>query len=368
MIEQAHPNLRELVRNHTWHIEPFTALHKIKQEEKTIKIVSDGSATENKLTFGWVIVTSSGKPIVTGQGKGYGATTSHRAEAYGMIAATTMLKIWQAYTNAEEIKGQLWYDNQSLLTQLKNWQQYRDCYLNTILEPDWDMVEQIHTNIQDTPIPLTLLHVRGHQDRNPDAQLSIEAQLNVHVDALAGEYSAFLQSALIDTTADMVPMLSVTGALLDLEIGTVTGHYSTMIRMYHSEQEIKQYTQQKAKWSDDTTETVNWRILCQHMQKQAHVNIWSCKYMHNLLPTGNIRHRYNLRKTAGCPRCQHSKETWDHILQCTHKDNRKISTKIRAQIFKHIDELASPEVGQAMKTGISTYMGEQYGEVQELPQ
>ena len=212
------------------------------------------------------------------------------------------------------------------------------------------------------------MHVRGHQDRNPDAQLSIEAQLNVHADALAGEYSALLQSASIDTTAEMVPMLPVTGALLDLEIGTVTGHYSTMIRMYNSEREIKQYTQQKAEWSDETTEMINWRLLRQHMQKQAHVNIWSCKYMHNLLPTGNIRHRYNPREPAGCPRCQHSKETWDHILQCTHDDNKKISRKIRAQIFKHIDELVAPAIGRAMKTGISTYIGEQYGEVQELPQ
>ena len=104
------------------------------------------------------------------------------------------------------------------------------------------------------------------------------------------------------------------------------------------------------------------------MQRQATNNIWSCKYMHGLLPTGNIQHRYNLRERAGCPVCLHSKETWTHVLQCTHAENQQISKGIRAKNFKAINQLAACDAGQAIKIDISTIIGEPYGNLNKLLQ
>ena len=62
-------------------------------------------------------------------------------------------------------------------------------YPNATMGADWDVLQAIVTLLQKFDKLPSLLHVKGHQDKDTSyANLSLAAQLNVDADKLAGEY------------------------------------------------------------------------------------------------------------------------------------------------------------------------------------
>ena len=80
-------------------------------------------------------------------------------------------------------------DNAGLIRKLHNRSQYQVCYPNSTLDPDWDIVEQIHATTKQIGFHNhTFEWVKGHQDDKPGAILDTNAQYNVRADELANEY------------------------------------------------------------------------------------------------------------------------------------------------------------------------------------
>jgi hypothetical protein len=76
------------------------------------------------------------------------------------------------------------------------------------------------------PITPCFSHVKGHQDDTKEYKdLSLEAQINVDADALAGEHQTQFPSENL-----VAPLLPSTGAHLCIGDHTITGHYSGRIR------------------------------------------------------------------------------------------------------------------------------------------
>jgi hypothetical protein len=98
--------------------------------------------------------------------------------------------------------------------------QYKYNYASTAaLAPDWDLVEEIMSQIRRMPVKAVFHHVKEHQgDHVPYRDLSIDAQLNGDADALAGEYmTSSPESHLI------APMMPPTGTLLVIQNKTIKG-------------------------------------------------------------------------------------------------------------------------------------------------
>ena len=81
-------------------------------------------------------------------------------------------------------------DNNGLVTSLVKQGEYATPYPNATLQPDWDLIEEIHTTYQQ--INIAKVHfqwIKGHQDKDtPYDELSIPAQYNVDADRLATEF------------------------------------------------------------------------------------------------------------------------------------------------------------------------------------
>ena len=162
----------------------------------------------------------------------------------------------------------------------------------------------------------SIKHVKGHQDSDTTKKLSVEAEINITADKLAGDQSAWESSISTETTSEKIPLLPAAGAILDLQVGSITGHYCTMLHLYQSEAQLKAFIQHKADWSNQTSNRVNWTLLRQHLRRHQNCTVWSAKYIHDLLPTGANCHQYNTAKAAGCSFCNCTKETWHHVLLC----------------------------------------------------
>jgi hypothetical protein len=58
---------------------------------------------------------------------------------------------------------------------------------NETLSPSWDLHQAIYRELTKLP-SITIHHIKAHQDRTtPNAQLSLEAKLNIEADKLAEE-------------------------------------------------------------------------------------------------------------------------------------------------------------------------------------
>jgi hypothetical protein len=123
-------------------------------------------------------------------GPAYGTGSSHRAEATGMLSAARFLFHLAQYCNSP-IVNQLVYisDNKGLITRMRQQQEYKTCFPNVTLAPDWDLTEAIHDSNQHLAEPPKYRHVLGHQDKMTHyTQLPLTARLNVDADEAAGAF------------------------------------------------------------------------------------------------------------------------------------------------------------------------------------
>ena len=154
-------------------------------------VVSDGSAKENQMSYGWVINSLDDEPIAKGYGRCNGRPTSMRAESAGMLAATIFLSTIQKFTNGSlgTLQAKYFTDNQALITRMNHHQQFVEPFVNTHLIPDYDLTEEIYMLQQRHNIKVTFSHVKGHlDDKHELATLAQEERMNVEADALATLY------------------------------------------------------------------------------------------------------------------------------------------------------------------------------------
>ena len=79
-------------------------------------------------------------------------------------------------------------DNEELINQYTAHQSYKYPYPNATTKGEFDVVEEITRSSDKYSISRNFKWVKGHQDDDKKAELSIEALLNIEADALAGSY------------------------------------------------------------------------------------------------------------------------------------------------------------------------------------
>jgi hypothetical protein len=112
----------------------------------SLLLVSDGSDTDEAMSFGWILGTKSGRPLVQNYGPGFGIPSSHRAEAWGMLSGARFLLHYTIYTRhpiPEHVKVESMSDNKGLIHCATDQKTYTSVYANSMLAPDWDITEEI---------------------------------------------------------------------------------------------------------------------------------------------------------------------------------------------------------------------------------
>jgi hypothetical protein len=213
-------------------------------------MVSDGSKLACKMTFGWILCTSNELRLAICSGPAYGTGTSHRAEATGMLSAAKFLYHLAQHCNTP-IVNQLIYtsDNKGLIIRMRQRQQYKICFPNVTLAPDWDLTKAIHDSTQHLKEPPKYRHVLGHQDTTTHySQLPLTAQLNVDADEAAGAFHWSHATTILATVA----LFPTTKAHLRIGNTTITGHYKHQIRRAASTADFFQKCRHIHHWDDAT--------------------------------------------------------------------------------------------------------------------
>eukprot|EP00957_Ditylum_brightwellii_P005909 448135-Ditylum_brightwellii.AAC.1 len=106
-------------------------------EQSEFMVVTDGSAGEIDVSFGWKICTFNGDIIAEHSG-------------YGVLSALSFLHRAMEYkASTITLAFQMYLDNKGVITRVKKQQTYSNDYSFNTLTPDWDVIAQI-SNILDT--------------------------------------------------------------------------------------------------------------------------------------------------------------------------------------------------------------------------
>ena len=155
-----------------------------------------------------------------------------------------------------EVRGYTQYcDNEGVVKSIQSALKYDNYYPNTTMAADWDVIHEIVVSIKDLPTPLTVLHIKGHQDDQiPYDDLSLPAQLNVDADSEAELYQAH------DHTGHCTTVIRFPHAyaLLNVQSGTMTNKYKREIINLRTAPALKAKIIKDNRWTEDTFNSVEW--------------------------------------------------------------------------------------------------------------
>jgi hypothetical protein len=179
-----------------------------------------------------------------------------------------------------------------------------------VLCPHWDILFEIQHALKQLP-GLTLKYIKAHQDEKiPNAQLPLYAQLNVDADSLANEFQDHH-----GCHRPTILMMPHTRVLIHLSNGCITAHFAQTFRNAYCGPPLLKHMMEKNHWSDATTISINWDAHGLCLGKQLNRNRHYAKLVHDLLPTDSWLNNLDHGKRT-CHRCNESREDRDHILRC----------------------------------------------------
>ena len=301
---------------------------------------SDGSSTDDGMSYGFVISFFDGEYIAEGKGLAHGhPNNSYRAEAYGVAAMIRCLcHVLDQIDRSCLAPLQLYCDNKGVVDQLNRLLPHDEPFPNTTLIAEWDVFRQAQCKAKDLQVPFKLRHVKGHQDgkqsESPLAEavslagqedfqdlmpcpqrqtkrLSLEAQLNIYADSLTKKVDHSRSSSL-------AVQLQHNEAQLNVNKKTVSGKYVKVIRQIYSEKVLKKYIQKKYKWSKRIMESIDWEAHSAAIKSTSIVHQRIVKLLHEVLPTNKVMSYRERHRTPTCFRCTSGlDETTDHMIQCS---------------------------------------------------
>jgi hypothetical protein len=322
---------------------PYEIRHHMHQcnSDDSLLLVSDGSQQEHYLSFGWVFGTESGTIYAEHSGRGYGTATSHRAEAWGMLSATLFLHHCYHYTIGidndypRRLAVVFCSDNSGLIQRISQRQSYTTSYPNSTLDPDWELVEQIHHTASLLPYSrISYEWVRGHQDINA-TDLTTAARYNIQADFLAGSYEHYLP-----TNTEWI--LPCERCRLVIDGSHVYSHYSQEIRHAYTKPLLFAYLTNRHQWPENTVQEIDWEVFRRAANHHNSPRTQLTKLVHDKLPT-----RYELAKSnpIQSPYCTHcgAKETFRHLLGCTHPTSKKFQSDTYTAIEDYLLKMGTPD-------------------------
>jgi predicted RNA-binding Zn-ribbon protein involved in translation (DUF1610 family) len=316
-----HNNKNDLLTNTIIHNERLLW----KDNNLQITFCSDGGVRENIASFG--VVASINEKIILRNRQIlpaiYNNYTSHRSEAYGVLAAFYSLQKLYQYQKRIigdnlKINALILCDNKSVVTSINKFQRYgatlKDCY-----SADYDLlgeIGKIWKQLRKQQLFIKVNHIKGHQDRVKQ-QLNHQEKLNVEADKLATEALSLKKIT--------VPTKLFANASLCINNLLVTASNKKELRRAHQSMDLREYMIESNKWENNVPEMIWWDVHEKSMYSTTYDKRRVIqKFIHNKLPCNYRQNKYNDYKPSLCGACKTTIETQDHIFQCTECPARKI--------------------------------------------
>ena len=304
-------------------------------------LVSDGSAGNNSMSFGWVLSMLDGTVLAKCSTPAPGHKSSFQLEGYGMLpAARFLLHLFEYCQDTCAGPYKFITDNLGLIVRVRTSLKHTKPYPNSTLAPKWDVVNEIVTTLQKMPIEHSFQHVKGHQDdKVADSKLTLEARLNVDADTEAGEYCTNHPEP-----RPQVPRLLSNAAQLHIRGVTVSAHYRHQVEKATSTPHLLAYIKTKNNWDQATMDTINWAAHGRALLRMSARRTQLTKMCHEILPTATITSRYDPHLSLMCPYCKIVEEDRDHVLKCDHSTKLQWRLHFITEIRKRCESLKTREM------------------------
>jgi len=224
-------------------------------------VASDGAAPD-RASYGWILATLDGNRIVTCSGPVTGTKpNSFRAESYGILSSLRFVIRFLQYFQQPTFKSYTHItDAQSVLDRLAEVLKHEDHYANSTLEPEWDVINEIHQSLKQFTNRPTLAYEKGHQDKHKKYhKLALRAQLNCDADGLATNYikrtDPYGTPGIDETKVILFPHAC---AQLHLQSGTVTSKLKKPLTLASRGPPLLEHIRATNDWDPSTTDLVDW--------------------------------------------------------------------------------------------------------------
>ena len=312
-------------------------------------LVSDGSAKDHKASAAWILTTESlfsEGTYVVGRAKVPGIhPDSHRAECFGIYGGLRLILSW-GKSVPTNIGVCVACDNRSAL-------HYAFDLANSYIgadTPDFDILHSIRNLVQESGLPLTWRHVKGHQT---GSDLDIWAQLNNMADDWAGRTR--------DDTLLLLPPPNVyVGAekwQLTLQDDVkVIKQTSKILADYCTTPRVKDILHRYNRVKQEGFDSVDWDAMDQAMRestiRQRH---WISKRAARDCGCNYIRFKRRERVDDGCPFCG-ACETVLHVLTCPSAEPSQLwESTIQDLRGWLVDKGTDPFITDSLITGLNTW-------------
>jgi len=344
---------RNLLQHVTWHADPEFVQQQL--TNGNMVACSDGSASRNTGTYGYILSTTQGQRLVRGKGPSPGAfPNSFRSEAYGILAAMRMITrlLKKCYPlPAADVAITHWLDNQSVIHRVKSSMDAKYSTANQQLQPEQDVIQEVARTIVALPIKVNLKWVQGHQDRTrPYNSLTLEAQLNCEADKEAAD---FVNS---DTNhSQTVPPLPHTNCQFVIQGLSITNKYKSRIHHAAQKRNLHDYTLRKFAWDPETPSLIDWDVFTDIIMKYSDRRTTIVKHIHDISPTGTIAHRNDPLLPHACPACHEPYEDNRHVIICSHASRRQWRSDTMQHLRHKQDPISDPYLQDILQDGLTRY-------------
>jgi hypothetical protein len=271
------------------------------QSRSPSTLLLDGSDKDANMTFGWALSMGHDQHITTCSGPAHGKSSSHQAEATGMLSGSSFIHRLSQYSGLIPNRLDLFSDNKGLLTRVQARNKYTTNHPNATIAPDWDLIDQFHSTLEETnalfpTLSTHIAHVKGHRDDHIlYDELSLEAQLNVDTDATTGTHHYHAKYKCSKAS----PLLPATKVQLYIGQETITSHYRSAIRQAASITLFWLQTQRIHQWTPGILVRINKDHVRASVCANCHQHKFIFKWLHHLLPTQEVHDQQHfLRCTA----------------------------------------------------------------------
>lgn len=312
-ISHLEENMRQLLSRVRFRASPVTFFATL---TGTLSFCSDGSAPASSMSFGWSSAHSGGLRLAECCGPAFGSiSASQRSEGYGLLSA--VLFLYHCFIHfqltLQTWDAEFWSDNKTLIDAC-NLHTNGEWPIGDTLSTDFDLIAPILHFVNLLPVPSCFRHVYGHQDRHCTFEnLPLESQLNVEADALALQYR---HSPDLDMSECQHPFPGNPANLI-LRHRITTTRYSEQILFAASAPALIDHMRENFGWDEWTYSSIDWVTHKSYVSTQQHRKIQLTKLLHDQLPTAAFLAKSSKCHSA-CARCGFPKETFDHMLQCSH--------------------------------------------------
>jgi hypothetical protein len=329
-------------------------------QQQKLSIACDGGAIDGiKGSYGLVIATDEDtvatvKNSIPGI---FGKIVSYRSEGYGILASVYFIAKWLEYC---KLQHQEWTesvtilcDNEAMVKTINKYG-YRPRSIRQQADSDSDIVEEILAllrEIRQTKTQIEVIHIKGHQDRNKNAELTPQAELNIIADKLATEG--------LRLSSPEYYQMPQTTALLRINNKVIMSKRKQTMRDTYQSIFMREYYQEKYGWNDATMESIWWQIFESAIPAfSANEQTTLYKYIHRRLPCNIREYTYYEYKSPICSTCKIEIETQNHVLQCTGCDKRhKLKKNYLLSVYNIMEKLnTNDELARVIVMCISAWL------------